>query len=113
MTIEAILHPQCTVAVAVKAASHTGQAFIDLGFGYLRVAVRVEELKATNFERLCQFRPQTGELRKRQVTVAVGLGLGLGLAIARTIARAHGGDVMLENRGGGGLRAALSLPVEG
>ena len=109
MTIEAILHPQCTVAVAVKAASHTGQAFIDLGFGYLRVAVRVEELKATNFERLCQFRPQTGELRKRQVTVAVGLGL----AIGRTIASAHGGDVMLENRGGGGLRAALSLPVEG
>ena len=40
-------------------------------------------------------------------------GVGLGLAIARTIARAHGGDVMLENRGGGGLRAVLSLPVEG
>ena len=108
MTIEAILHPQCTVAVAVKAANHTGQAFIDLGFGYLRVAVRVEELKAANFESLCQFLPQTGGFRKRQVTVAVGLGL----AIARTIARARSGDVMLENRRGGGLRAVLSLPVE-
>jgi signal transduction histidine kinase len=37
-------------------------------------------------------------------------GAGLGLAIARSIARAHGGDVRLENRAGGGLRAVLSLP---
>ena len=39
-------------------------------------------------------------------------GVGLGLAIGRTIARAHGGDVTLENRAEGGLRAILSLPVE-
>lgn len=38
-------------------------------------------------------------------------GVGLGLAIARQIARGHGGDVVLENRPGGGLRAVLSLPV--
>lgn len=37
-------------------------------------------------------------------------GTGLGLSIARTIARAHGGDVILENRPNGGLRAALTLP---
>jgi signal transduction histidine kinase len=37
-------------------------------------------------------------------------GHGLGLAIARLIARGHGGDVRLENRAGGGLRATLSLP---
>jgi signal transduction histidine kinase len=37
-------------------------------------------------------------------------GIGLGLAIARTIARAHGGDVTLANRTGGGLAATLSLP---
>ena len=38
-------------------------------------------------------------------------GVGLGLAIVRQIARGHGGDVVLENRAGGGLRAILSLPL--
>jgi len=37
-------------------------------------------------------------------------GTGLGLAIARAIARSHGGDVALESRDGGGLRAILWLP---
>jgi signal transduction histidine kinase len=39
-------------------------------------------------------------------------GAGLGLAIARTIARSHGGDVVLQNRKSGGLRAILSLPCK-
>jgi len=37
-------------------------------------------------------------------------GTGLGLGIARNIARAHGGDLVLKNRPGGGLEAILSLP---
>ena len=38
-------------------------------------------------------------------------GHGLGLAIARTLARAHGGDVELVDRPDGGTRATLWLPV--
>ncbi|MEA3274073.1 MAG: ATP-binding protein [Pseudomonadota bacterium] len=37
-------------------------------------------------------------------------GTGLGLGIARNIARAHGGDLVLKNRSEGGLIAELTLP---
>ena len=37
-------------------------------------------------------------------------GTGLGLGIARNIARAHGGDLTLHHRSGGGLRAELTFP---
>jgi signal transduction histidine kinase len=37
-------------------------------------------------------------------------GTGLGLGIARNIARAHGGDLVLRNRAEGGLEAVLTLP---
>jgi signal transduction histidine kinase len=38
-------------------------------------------------------------------------GVGLGLSIARTVVREHGGDVTLENRSDGGLRALIELPA--
>ena len=38
-------------------------------------------------------------------------GIGLGLAVVRSVARAHGGDVTLHNREGGGLTARVSLPI--
>ena len=38
-------------------------------------------------------------------------GTGLGLAIAQAIAQAHGGELTLANRPGGGLRASIKLPA--
>jgi signal transduction histidine kinase len=40
-------------------------------------------------------------------------GTGLGLGIARNVARAHGGDLVLRNRPEGGLEARLTLPWRG
>ncbi|OGA39049.1 MAG: hypothetical protein A3G24_19170 [Betaproteobacteria bacterium RIFCSPLOWO2_12_FULL_62_13] len=40
-------------------------------------------------------------------------GTGLGLGIARNIARAHGGDIVLSNLPAGGLEATLTLPRHG
>jgi two-component system OmpR family sensor kinase len=38
-------------------------------------------------------------------------GIGLGLAVVRAVALAHGGEVSLENRHEGGLRARVILPL--
>ncbi|MDI4655463.1 HAMP domain-containing protein [Xanthobacter autotrophicus] len=40
-------------------------------------------------------------------------GMGLGLAIARSIVKAHGGELTLANRPGGGLKAEIVLPTAG
>jgi two-component system OmpR family sensor kinase len=39
-------------------------------------------------------------------------GVGLGLAIVKAVATAHGGQVELRNRSGGGLRARVCLPID-
>ena len=40
-------------------------------------------------------------------------GMGLGLTISRKLIAAHGGELSLENRAGGGCRAVITLPVGG
>jgi two-component system OmpR family sensor kinase len=37
-------------------------------------------------------------------------GFGLGLTVARSVIKGHGGDLVLENRSAGGLRATVTLP---
>lgn len=50
---------------------------------------------------------QRGETSRNRETG----GVGLGLPIARNILRAHGGDITLANRTGGGARATVTLPA--
>ncbi|WP_181196596.1 HAMP domain-containing sensor histidine kinase [Paraburkholderia sp. BL25I1N1] len=38
-------------------------------------------------------------------------GMGLGLTSARAVVRAHGGDIVLSNRRGGGLEVSVTLPI--
>jgi len=59
-------------------------------------------------EREAMFRPfMRGDPSRNRATGGTGLGLG----VARSILRAHGGDVVLADRPGGGLIARISLPA--
>ncbi len=59
------------------------------------------------------FKPffQLQDEQSGSATPASNQGYGMGLTIARDIARAHGGEVTLDQSPHGGLRAALRLPV--
>lgn len=56
---------------------------------------------------------QRGTTRPRAGTQHLHAGFGLGLTIADRIAQAHEGELLLTSRDGGGLIAAISLPVRG
>jgi len=86
-----------------------------------RATVRVEETPDTLVLRILDEGPGIPEAELGRVfepfvrleasrSRATG-GTGLGLGIARNIARAHGGDVVLSTRAEGGLEARLSLPL--
>ena len=92
-----------------NAATHGGRAFtwIERDDEGLRVVVEDEGpgIPEADLERMFEPFVRLEASRSRETG-----GSGLGLAIARGIVRGHGGDVRLENRADGGLRATVTLP---
>ncbi len=87
------------VEVIVRAAEERAEvSVLDRGFGF------PDALLARVFERFAR----GDESRTR----ATG-GAGLGLSIAKAVALAHGGDVSVERREGGGTRVTVWLPRAG
>lgn len=92
-----------------NAVAYGGSASVTVLGGPAEVRVAVEDqgpgIPAAELERVFEPFVRLEASRNRRTG-----GVGLGLSIARSIARAHGGDIALENRPGGGLRAVLTLP---
>jgi signal transduction histidine kinase len=92
-----------------NALKYGERARVALSLGTDSIAVTVDDdgpgLPEEELERV--FRPfyRVEQSRSRDTG-----GVGLGLAVARTVFRAHGGDVGLANRPQGGLRATVTLP---
>jgi signal transduction histidine kinase len=90
---------------AVKYGHVARMAIADDG-GMLRIAVEDDGpgIPAADLARVVEPYVRLDSSRSR----ATG-GVGLGLAVARDAARLHGGELVLENRAEGGLRATLAL----
>ncbi len=100
---------RCLTNLVENAIRYGGRATIELEDTAKQVVVRIVDdgpgMPEEELERA--FEPfYRGERSRSRETGGTGLGLG----IARNIARAHGGELVLKNRPGGGLEANLTLP---
>jgi signal transduction histidine kinase len=100
---------RCLTNLVENAVRYGGTAMIEVEEGAREIAVRIRDrgpgVPEAELEQV--FEPfYRGEASRSRETGGSGLGLG----IARNIARAHGGDIVLRNRPGGGLEALLTLP---
>jgi signal transduction histidine kinase len=100
---------RCLTNLVENALRYGQEAAIEVEDGAQEIAVRIRDrgpgIPEGELERV--FEPfYRGEASRSRETGGSGLGLG----IARNIARAHGGDIVLRNRPGGGLEALLTLP---
>ncbi len=95
-----------------NATRYGGQARVRVGRrgqdAWITVEDRGPGIPAADLERVFEPFVRLEESRNTETG-----GAGLGLAIARSTVRAHGGDVRLENRADGGLRAVVVLPGPG
>ncbi len=86
-----------------------GEVGVTLNDGAASVEIRIEDrgpgIPAAERERVFEPYVRLESSRARHTG-----GTGLGLAIARAVARAHGGEVRLESREGGGTAAIVTLP---
>ena len=88
-----------------NARRHAQHVVLSAGFGdksHLRIVIDDDGPGIPPSQRALLFRP---------FEAAAPGGTGLGLAIARDIVGAHGGDVLLTDRPGGGLRVIIELPA--
>ncbi len=96
--------------LAENAARYGAEARIGVQAGTTEILISVEDdgpgIPEDQFDTV--FEPFTRLESSRSQETG---GVGLGLAIARTVVRAHGGDIRLENRVEGGLKAVISLPL--
>ena len=100
---------RCLTNLVDNAIRYGGQATIRIEDNADRLAIRIlDDGPGIPEQELEQaFEPFfRGEASRNRETGGTGLGLG----IARNIARAHGGDLVLRNRPEGGLEALLTLP---
>lgn len=101
---------RCLTNLIDNALKHGAQVAVNLKQGARLVEISVEDngpgIPETRREEA--FRPFHRLDQGRNLQSG---GSGLGLAIARDVARAHGGDILLENSALGGLKATIRLPV--
>jgi signal transduction histidine kinase len=101
---------RCIGNLIANAVKYAGSARVSIVPGTGSVRIRVEDSGPGIPERDMEtvFRPfhRLETSRNRDTG-----GTGLGLTIARSVARAHGGDVVLSNLPAGGLRAEVVLPL--
>jgi signal transduction histidine kinase len=100
---------RCLANLVENAIRYGGRATIEVEDGPREIVLRILDdgpgIPEQELERA--FEPfYRGESSRSRETGGTGLGLG----IARNIARAHGGDLVLKNRPARGLEAILTLP---
>jgi len=100
---------RCLANLLENAVRYGGNAHVRVEDSPRELVIRIEDdgpgIPEDKLEQM--FEPfRRGENSRNKTTG----GVGLGLAIARNLARAHGGEVTLSNRPGGGLCACVNLP---